>query len=202
MRIKHAIFAGSIAALTSMTAPVLARHSDAPKADEPSAASPCSARQQAADGTWTQVGCQDWAPPNKPRANPRRRSPDEKARWSKRAYEPPARPRWDMDEKCEFFSGSKPSPAAETTFPLGRYVGLFFSPVGFPRWPFPPPHRQPASSVISALSGWTSAQRHSWPRASGMDARRLLISFCWCSCSRTLPRNFTPTSRTLPSPSC
>ena len=51
MRIKHAIFAGSIAALASMTAPVLAKHSDAPKADEPSAASPCSARQQAADGS-------------------------------------------------------------------------------------------------------------------------------------------------------
>jgi len=80
MRIKQAIFAGSIAALASMTAPVLAKHSDAPKADEPSAASPCSARQQAADGTWTQVGCQELGSPEQAPRKSATRSPDEKAR--------------------------------------------------------------------------------------------------------------------------
>jgi hypothetical protein len=80
MRIKHAIFAGSIAALASMTAPALAKHSDAPKADEPSAASPCSARQQAADGTWTQVGCQELGSPEQTPRKSATQSPDEKAR--------------------------------------------------------------------------------------------------------------------------
>ena len=80
MRIKHAIFAGSIAALTSMTAPVLARHADAQKPIEPSASSPCSARQQAADGTWTQVGCQELGAPEQAPRKSATRSPDEKAR--------------------------------------------------------------------------------------------------------------------------
>jgi len=80
MRIKHAIFAGLIAALASMTAPVLARHSDAPKADEPSAASPCSARQQAADGSWTQVGCRELGSPEQAPRKSATQSPDEKAR--------------------------------------------------------------------------------------------------------------------------
>jgi hypothetical protein len=80
MRIKHAIFAGSIAALTSMTAPVLARHADATKPTEPSASSPCSARQQAADGTWTQVGCQELGSPEQAPRKSATRSPDEKAR--------------------------------------------------------------------------------------------------------------------------
>ena len=80
MRIKHAIFAGSIAALASMTAPVLARHSDAQKPNEPSPASPCSARQQAADGSWTQVGCQELGSPEQTPRKSATRSPDEKAR--------------------------------------------------------------------------------------------------------------------------
>jgi hypothetical protein len=80
MRIKHAIFAGSIVALASMTAPALAKHADAPKVDEPSAASPCSARQQAADGSWTQVGCQELGSPEQAPRKSATRSPDEKAR--------------------------------------------------------------------------------------------------------------------------
>ena len=80
MRIKQAIFAGSIAALASMTAPVLARNSDAQKPNEPSASSPCSARQQAADGSWTQVGCQELGSPEQTPRKSATQSPDEKAR--------------------------------------------------------------------------------------------------------------------------
>ena len=80
MRINHAIVAGSIAALSSMTGPALAKHSDTPKADEPSASSSCSARQQAADGSWTQVACQELGSPEQAPRKSATRSPDEKAR--------------------------------------------------------------------------------------------------------------------------
>jgi hypothetical protein len=62
MPIKHAIFAGSIAAIVSLT-PALARHSDAPKTSEQSTASPCSALQRMADGTWTPLPCQELGSP-------------------------------------------------------------------------------------------------------------------------------------------
>src|SRR5260370_42194039 len=55
MRIKHAMLVGSMAALASLTAPALAKHSDAPKANEQPTSSPCSAYARAADGTWTQL---------------------------------------------------------------------------------------------------------------------------------------------------
>ena len=64
MPIKHAIFAGSIAAMVSLTVPALARHSDAPKTSEQPMSSPCSALQRMADGTWTQLPCQELGSPN------------------------------------------------------------------------------------------------------------------------------------------
>jgi hypothetical protein len=80
MRIKRTIVAGSIAALASMTGQALARHADAQKPNEPSASSPCSARQQAADGTWTQVACQELGSPEQAPRKSATRSPEEKAR--------------------------------------------------------------------------------------------------------------------------
>lgn len=58
MRIKHAIFAGSMAALASLTTPALAKHSDA-QTSEQSTSSTCSAEQRTADGTWAQIPCQE-----------------------------------------------------------------------------------------------------------------------------------------------
>jgi len=69
MPIKHAIFAGSIAATVSLTAPALARQSDAPKTSEQPTSSPCSALQRMADGTWTQLPCQELG---SPRQTPRK----------------------------------------------------------------------------------------------------------------------------------
>ncbi len=63
MRIKHAISAGVVAVLASLATPALAKHSDAKPADEPAAASSCSAMQQTADGTWQRVPCQGEASP-------------------------------------------------------------------------------------------------------------------------------------------
>ena len=64
MRLGQAIFFGSMAALLTLAAPTLARNSGtnphAAKAVEAArASSPCRAHQQAADGTWTQLSCQE-----------------------------------------------------------------------------------------------------------------------------------------------
>lgn len=60
MRIAKLIFAGSVAALV-MASPVLAKHSESQKVgdDDKSASSSCHAYQQAADGSWTQLPCQE-----------------------------------------------------------------------------------------------------------------------------------------------
>ena len=62
MRIAHLIFTGSIAALAALTAPALAKNSNTQKIDDPSAASAsssCHAYQQAPDGSWTALPCQE-----------------------------------------------------------------------------------------------------------------------------------------------
>ena len=60
MRIATMIFAGSVAALTALATPVLARNSDATKpAEDNASSSSCHAYQMAADGSWTQLPCQE-----------------------------------------------------------------------------------------------------------------------------------------------
>jgi hypothetical protein len=65
MRIAQLIFTGSIAALAALTAPALAKSSHTQKVDDASASSTsstsptCRAYQQAADGTWTSLPCQE-----------------------------------------------------------------------------------------------------------------------------------------------
>jgi hypothetical protein len=60
MRIAKVIFVGSVAAVL-MAAPAVARHPDAHKTDDDSkpTSSSCHAYQQAADGSWTQLPCQE-----------------------------------------------------------------------------------------------------------------------------------------------
>ncbi len=59
MRIKRAIFVGSVAALAVTTAPVLAKNSTLQKTDDKSTTSSCHAYQQAADGSWMELPCQE-----------------------------------------------------------------------------------------------------------------------------------------------
>jgi hypothetical protein len=63
MRLGQAIFFGSAAALLTLAAPTLARNSSAnshtAKAAEAPASSNCHAYQQAADGSWTELPCQE-----------------------------------------------------------------------------------------------------------------------------------------------
>jgi hypothetical protein len=58
MRLANVIFFGSIAAVAVLTAPALANNSDAKSTDK-SASSPCNAYQQAPDGSWTPLPCQE-----------------------------------------------------------------------------------------------------------------------------------------------
>ena len=57
MRSIHFVFAGALAAATVLTAPVLARNSDAQRSEEKTTSSPCSAYQQAPDGSWEPLPC-------------------------------------------------------------------------------------------------------------------------------------------------
>ena len=63
MRLGQAIFFGLAAALLTLAAPTLAKNSSAnsqtAKATEAPAPSDCHAYQQAADGSWTQLPCQE-----------------------------------------------------------------------------------------------------------------------------------------------
>lgn len=59
MRIAHLVFAGALAAGTALTAPAVAKNSDAQKGEDKAASSSCSAYQQAADGSWEQLPCKE-----------------------------------------------------------------------------------------------------------------------------------------------
>jgi hypothetical protein len=58
MRIAKVIFVGSVAALLA-SAPVLAKSAQTQKTDDQSTSSSCHAYQQAPDGTWQQLPCQE-----------------------------------------------------------------------------------------------------------------------------------------------
>jgi hypothetical protein len=72
MRIAKSIFVGSMAALAVLTAPALAKNSNVQKTDESPASPSCHAYQQAADGSWTQLPCQEMGAP--PGAQPQGKS--------------------------------------------------------------------------------------------------------------------------------
>ena len=59
MRIVHVVFAGTLAVSTILAGTALAKNSDAQKGEDKSAASSCSAYQQAPDGSWEQLPCKE-----------------------------------------------------------------------------------------------------------------------------------------------
>jgi hypothetical protein len=60
MQIAKVIFAGSVATMV-MATPALAKHPEAQKTEEnQSTSSSCHAYQQAADGSWQQLPCQEF----------------------------------------------------------------------------------------------------------------------------------------------
>ena len=86
MRIASTIFVGSIAALAILTAPALAKDARAQKADDQSTSStsssspPCHAYQQAPDGSWTQLPCEEVGSGGQTQHRSSARKVDEEAR--------------------------------------------------------------------------------------------------------------------------
>lgn len=59
MRKLSAILPVAVAMLAILTAPVLAKSSGGQKSDDDQASAPCSAYEQAPDGSWRQLPCQE-----------------------------------------------------------------------------------------------------------------------------------------------
>lgn len=88
MRIAQLIFVGSIAVLAGLAAPALAKNSNSPananahKVDDKPASTGCHAYQQAPDGSWIELPCQEAGPTSQAAMPPRSeaRYPDEDSR--------------------------------------------------------------------------------------------------------------------------
>jgi hypothetical protein len=81
MRLGHAIFVATIAALFTLAAPGLARNSDTPKpSEQPAAPSSCHSYQQAADGSWSERPCQELGVSAQPQHKSATRKTDEQTR--------------------------------------------------------------------------------------------------------------------------
>ncbi|MEO8317676.1 MAG: hypothetical protein ABI561_05065 [Bradyrhizobium sp.] len=77
MRLGYALLLASTAGLLTLAAPTLARNSEPQKASEQPSSSPCHAYQQAADGSWTQVSCQEMGPTGQTQHTPAPHGTDE-----------------------------------------------------------------------------------------------------------------------------
>ena len=67
MRINHVLLAVAFAVAPMLTAPVLAKNSDAQKSEDKStSSSSCSAYQQAPDGSWEPLPCKETSERSQP----------------------------------------------------------------------------------------------------------------------------------------
>jgi hypothetical protein len=82
MRIAQVIFVGSVAALAVLTAPAQSKGPHQVQTEEKSPSSSCHAYQQAADGSWTQLSCQETGATGQPKSQPRSaaKSPEDEPR--------------------------------------------------------------------------------------------------------------------------
>nr|HEV8009348.1 hypothetical protein [Bradyrhizobium sp.] len=78
MRIAPLIF-GGFTALATLTAPALAKNSHSQKIDDQPASPSCQAYQQAADGSWTSLPCQELGGGAQPQHKSAARKTDEDA---------------------------------------------------------------------------------------------------------------------------
>ena len=77
MRFGHALFIASTAGLLTLAAPTLARNADAQKSGERPAASSCHAYQMVADGSWTELPCQETGSTGQPQHKTSSKSADD-----------------------------------------------------------------------------------------------------------------------------
>ena len=79
MRLGHAIFVATIAALLAAAVPGLAKNAETPKTSEHPASSSCHSYQQTSDGSWTELPCQELGAPTPSRkSSPRKTDEDER----------------------------------------------------------------------------------------------------------------------------
>jgi hypothetical protein len=76
MRLGHAIFVATIAALLAAAVPGLAKNAETPKSEQP-ASSSCHSYQMAADGSWTELPCQELDAPSPSRKSSPRKTDEE-----------------------------------------------------------------------------------------------------------------------------
>lgn len=74
---KISAIVGSLAALALLTAPVLARNSDARPTDEKPILSSCHSLQPGPDGNWIEIPCQELGSPAQPPRKPEGRSAEQ-----------------------------------------------------------------------------------------------------------------------------
>ena len=77
MRLGHAIFVATTAALLAAAVPGLARNAETPKTSEQPASSSCHSYQMAADGSWTELPCQELGAPTPSRRSSPRKTDEE-----------------------------------------------------------------------------------------------------------------------------
>ena len=69
MRLGHAIFVATIAAMLAAAVPGLARNAETPKSSEQPVSSSCQSYQQNTDGSWTELPCQELGAPSPSRSS-------------------------------------------------------------------------------------------------------------------------------------
>jgi len=77
MRIACMIFVASVAASPILTAPALAKNPTPAKTEDRATSSPCHAYQQGADGSWTEVPCQETGSGGQTQHKPAPKSPED-----------------------------------------------------------------------------------------------------------------------------
>jgi len=78
MRLGHAIFVATTAALLAAAVPGLAKNAETPKTSEQPASSSCHSYQMTADGSWTELPCQEFgAPTPSQKSSPRKTDEEE-----------------------------------------------------------------------------------------------------------------------------
>ena len=77
MRLGHAIFVATTAALLAAAVPGLAKNAETPKTSEQPAAASCHSYQMTADGSWTELPCQELGAPAPSRQSSPRKADEE-----------------------------------------------------------------------------------------------------------------------------
>jgi len=77
MRLAQAIFVATVAALLAAAVPGLAKNAETAKTSEQPVSSSCHSYQMAADGSWTELPCQELGAPSPSRKSSPQKTDEE-----------------------------------------------------------------------------------------------------------------------------